>query len=251
MDDSCEVEGMDDSWEVEGMDDSLFVDEEDDLDDPFYYCETNATSSGRGRRFIPGGPQLPNTDGMSVAEKKLTLNAFHEKNPNFSKERRRYTDGLKAQKMKLNRCDGDNEVMVDIVTYTGECCPTLRSMLEVASLPMAVGHTYPNKDIAKLRIAEESNLYGYGFYIVRSDLQRIVATASHEGNSIQIKVLNSLSCSWKVTTYLKNDQPPPTPAPPPTTAALLDDADDDILGGEVGGADDDNKSCEFLYHYSL
>ena len=36
-----------------------------------------------------GGPQLPNTDGMSVAEKKLTLNAFHEKNPNFTKERRR------------------------------------------------------------------------------------------------------------------------------------------------------------------
>jgi hypothetical protein len=198
---------------------------------------------------------------MSVTDKKLTLDAFHIANPNFIKERRQYTDRLRAIKeRKANRNSDKNEVEVDITTYTGDCCLTLRTMVEVARSPMKEGHTYPTKDLVLMRIAEESNMYGYDLFIGRSDDQQIIATENVDGNiSVSIKVLYSISSSsWKVVSYENNTE---NNTDEDNNGNVDNDLDDDIeldinslgneLGGEFGTADDDNKNCELLYIYSL
>ena len=48
-------------------------------------------------------------------------------------------------------------------------------MSQVEESPMKVGHTYPNKEIALIRIAEEANLSGCMITIGRSCTKRVMA----------------------------------------------------------------------------
>ena len=53
--------------------------------------------------------------------------------------------------------------------YTGVCMELLCPMTEVALFPLMEGHTFPNKEILLMRIAEEAKILGLQVGIKRSD----------------------------------------------------------------------------------
>lgn len=69
----------------------------------------------------------------------------------YHRATKRYTDRLRRQ--RLRQTEGVND---DSITYVGVQCDRLRQMTEVASLRLAVGHTFPTKAMVALRIAEEA-----------------------------------------------------------------------------------------------
>ena len=230
-------------------DPSLFFDEVSDSDDEFN-CKESVGLDGRGRTYIPGGPQPPNTEGMGEMEADRAMKAF-------KKDCRRYTDSQANLKRRGNRYADDKDIQPDISSYTGVCNPVLRSMTEVELTRMMVGHTYPTKDLVLLRIAEESNLCGNIYLISRSDNKRVIATCNSEGNTALIKILYSIAgAAWTVAIYDKIH-----PDNTPTTEVHddkddNDDEDDDVdvddelgIGGKVGQADDIHSKGEINFNF--
>ena len=80
--------------------------------------------------------------------------------------------------------------------WTGVCTPTLRTMDEVESDPrLAVGQTFPNKDLILLRTAEEANLRGIYVSIMKSSK----FTFSSSGKGFYVSATNSENNGWKIT----------------------------------------------------
>jgi len=75
----------------------------------------------------------------------------------------------------------------------------LRMMTEVQASPLVVGHTFYDKEILLLRIAEEANLSGCQVSLKRSDDYRVHDYGS-DGSSFCVKAVFSTSAGWKVTT---------------------------------------------------
>ena len=69
----------------------------------------------------------------------------------------------------------------------------------VADSTMAVDHTYPSKEVALIRIAEEAKYSGCQVTIERSDLMRVQAYGRN-GSSFVVKVVCSDKFSWRVST---------------------------------------------------
>jgi hypothetical protein len=113
-----------------------------------------------GRRqtmLIKGGPQPPDYRGMTKAEKDMAKDAFEKK-------KKSWTDKLHCSRLK-------KKVSLDSIrvdNYTGCLHSTLHRMAEVEQHRLRVGHTFPDIDILKLRVAEEANLRGITFYSPRS-----------------------------------------------------------------------------------
>ena len=63
------------------------------------------------------------------------------------------------------------------IGYTGVVSGMMRSMTEVHSSWLQVGHTFPTKEMLLLRIAEYANLFGVRTTIKRSDRFQVMVTA--------------------------------------------------------------------------
>jgi len=63
---------------------------------------------------------------------------------------------------------------------------------------MAVGHTYPSKELALIRIAEEANYSGCKVTIGRSDVM-LVQAYGRNGSSFEVKVYCSDKFGWRVS----------------------------------------------------
>jgi hypothetical protein len=59
--------------------------------------------------------------------------------------------------------------LFDKKDYTGDVTPTLRPMAQVINFHLKKGHTFPDKDLIVLRIAEEANFHGISFQMDKSD----------------------------------------------------------------------------------
>ncbi len=59
--------------------------------------------------------------------------------------------------------------MFDESEYTGDVTPTLRLMAQVINFHLKLGHTFPERDLVVLRIAEEANYRGILFQMEKSD----------------------------------------------------------------------------------
>jgi hypothetical protein len=59
----------------------------------------------------------------------------------------------------------------DIVEHSGVLTDLLRMMTEVQASPLLVGHTFPDKELLLLRMAEEANLSGCRVSSKRSDVK--------------------------------------------------------------------------------
>ncbi len=59
--------------------------------------------------------------------------------------------------------------MFDKKDYTGDVTPTLCPMAQVINFHLQKGHTFPDKDLTVLRIAEEATFHGISFQTDKSD----------------------------------------------------------------------------------
>jgi hypothetical protein len=155
LDSDKEWEEDDDSKSMEtptNDDDSyaggLYEDEEsdDDSDNLGYY---EAPKGSAGRSLAPGGPSRPSTEGFSEEEAAQMIKAWRV-------ARKRYTDGL-AKKRRDAQRNKTKDLPVPVVEheqYTGVVVDSIWPMSSVGDYPMAVGHSYPSKEVALIRIAE-------------------------------------------------------------------------------------------------
>jgi len=91
---------------------------------------------------------------MSSVEKKIAKEAYMI-------DRRKWID---QRRKKVVNSNAEIEL-----NWTRVCTPTLRTMNEVENGPrLAVGQTFPNRDIIKIWNAEEANLCGIYVTILKS-----------------------------------------------------------------------------------
>jgi hypothetical protein len=113
---------------------------------------------GRGQvNLIPGGPNPPNCDGMTPDEAVAAKKTYTIEHQKFREERRR--ERLRAAMGEL----------FDKKDYTGDVTPTLRPMAQVINFHLKMGHTFPDRDLVVLRIAEEETYCGILFQTEKSD----------------------------------------------------------------------------------
>ena len=72
----------------------------------------------------------------------------------FRKVRKKYTDGLRIKRLRENNEEYEPE------SFSGCLSPFLRPMADVQKGRLEVNHTFPNKKILLMRVAEEANLRG-------------------------------------------------------------------------------------------
>ncbi len=107
--------------------------------------------------LIPGEPNPPNCDWMTPDKANAAKKTYTIKRQKFREERRR--ERLRAAKGEL----------FDKKDYTGDVAPTLRPMAQVINFHLKLGHTFPDRDLVVLRIAEEANFPGISFQTDKSD----------------------------------------------------------------------------------
>jgi hypothetical protein len=117
----------------------------------------------------------PNYEGKSDAEKASLKKEWEKKRKQFTDKKR--NERLKAD--SLNKDKGD--------AYTGCLSPTLRTMVEVEKSRLKAGHTFPDKYLLKLRVAEEANLRGINFHVPRSEVRQYKAY----GNMFAVEANNN------------------------------------------------------------
>jgi len=133
------------------------------------------------RRRHKDGPSPPDYSAMSSVEKTIAKEAYNI-------DRRKWID--QRRKKRVNS-------LADIeLNWTGVCTSTLCTMNEVENgTHLAVGQTFPNRDLIKIRTAEEANLCGIYVTILKSSK----FTFCSSGIGFDISATNSESSGWKIT----------------------------------------------------
>ncbi len=127
------------------------------------YSDPKKIKHGRRRTtVIVGGPAPPDYTGMTAGEKD---NAKAE----YEVKQKAYADQCHCKWLKGNVAFDSAAV----ARYTGCLHPTLRQMSKVEENRLQVGHTFPDIELLKLRIAEEANLRGISFKTTRSKIRQI------------------------------------------------------------------------------
>jgi hypothetical protein len=75
----------------------------------------------------------------------------------YKRERKTITDGLRLKRLK------DQNENFDAEGFSGCLTLGLRTMVDVQKCRLEVNHTFPDKEILVLRVAEEANLRGINF----------------------------------------------------------------------------------------
>jgi len=118
---------------------------------------------------------------MSSVEKKIAKEAYNIDRRKWIDQRRKKQVNSKAE-IELN--------------WTGVCTSTLLTMNEVENgTRLAVGQTFPNRDLIKIRTAEEANLRGIYVTILKSSK----FTFCSSGIGFDVSATNSESSGWKIT----------------------------------------------------
>jgi hypothetical protein len=156
--------------------------------------------------------------------------------------RKKYTDGLakKRRDAKRNKTKDVPVTVVAVEQYTGVVIDSIRLMSNVADSPMAIDHTYPSKEVALIRIAEEANYSGCQVTIGRSDLMRVQAYG-RMGSSFEVKVVFSDKFGWRVSAC--NTRLSGVMNADVATKGVTVHEDDDLFG-EEGTADNNADTSE-------
>ena len=120
--------------------------------------------------------------GLPVEEANSALSRYR-------KERKAFTDSLRAKRIQ----DGD---VINAHPPTGVQTTVLRPMAEVSSAHLEVGHSFKDKEVLLLRIAEEANFRGIELRTARSDGVNIWRT----GDNFNVAAVYSKLKGWVVTT---------------------------------------------------
>jgi hypothetical protein len=210
-------------------DDSDFADEKPPAD-MSYYRDTNDM---RGRNLTRGGPERPDTSGMTEAGANAEIKKWR-------KARKKYTDGLLAAKAKMRKSlEETDNYDDDAVVYLGVTTPFLRTMSDVEAQPMCVDHNYPSKEVLLLRIAEEANLYNVEVANVRSCNKRVYYDG-RAGAQFRVRARPTLDKGWTVKEYSCNTVPS-VPSIGSTHPGDDDDDDEDRGSNEDESEEDSDK----------
>ena len=106
------------------------------------------------------GPIHPNYEGMTVTEKQFAKDEYERK-------RKAFTDQKWAKWLKEAALNSET-----VQSYTGCLHPTLQIMAEVENSRLEVGHTFPDKELLKLRVAEEANRCATHFHVPHSEVRQ-------------------------------------------------------------------------------
>ena len=136
----------------------------------------------KSQKHDDGGPERPDVSGLPVEEANSVLSRYR-------KERKAFTDSLRAKRIH----DGD---VINAHPPTGVQTTVLRPMAEVSSAHLEVGHSFKDKEVLLLRIAEEANLRGIEVRTARSDGVNIRRT----GDNFNVAAVYSELKGWVVTT---------------------------------------------------
>ena len=154
-------EEVDDADESEDSGDEdyrgdIYDDEYSDGDDDLLlqYRVPSACGKGAGRKPNAGRPPKPDTKGMSEEDAEAAVTEWEKKWKKVNDANRRTAAAAAALQDFDESIDQSGEVYSDI------CTRTLREMRDVEINPLRKDHTFPNKEILMLRIAEEANLFG-------------------------------------------------------------------------------------------
>jgi hypothetical protein len=152
----------------------------------------------RGRSLTDGGPERPNTSGMTKASAEYEMKLWR-------KARKKYTDSLLSLKAKvrksLERDNDDNNHYDDDIKYLRVITDIFRQMTAVEAEPMIVGHNYPSKEILLMRIAEEANLHNVEAATIRSCDKRVYFQG-RAGATFTVKARHSETKNWTVKEYV-------------------------------------------------
>jgi len=170
-------------------DDSDFADDIPPADMSYY----RDTKDMRGRKLTKGGPERPDTSGMTKASAEAEIKKWR-------KARKKYTDGLLAAKAKMRNSLEEPDDYDDAVVYRGVTTPFLRTMADVEAQPMCVDHNYPSKEVLLVRIAEEANLYNVEVANVRSCNKRVYYDG-RGGAQFHVRARSTLDRGWVVKEY--------------------------------------------------
>jgi hypothetical protein len=140
-----------------------YSDGEDSNDLLLQYRVPSARGKGAGRKPNAGRPPKPDTKGMSEEDAEAAVTEWEKKWKKINDANRRTAAAAAALQ------DFDESIDPSCEVYSGVCTRTLREMRDVEINPLRKGHTFPNKEILMLRIAEEANLFGVRIQSRRSD----------------------------------------------------------------------------------
>ena len=95
---------------------------------------------------------------MSKEDGKQILKEWHVKRKPETDALHRKISQSSLDKSKLE--DPEDIPDKNNIFFTGNVSPVLRTMLQVGTEPLQVGHNFPTRNIMLLRVIEEANLYG-------------------------------------------------------------------------------------------
>jgi len=133
------------------------------------------------RRRYKDGPSPPDYSVMSSVEKSIAKEAYN-------RDRRKWVDQRRKKRV--------NSLAEIELNWTGVCTATLHTINEVENgTRLAVGQTFLNRDLIKIRTAEEANLHGIYVTILKSSK----FTFCSSGIGFGVSATNSESSGWKIT----------------------------------------------------
>jgi hypothetical protein len=169
---------------------AAFQSDSDESYDPAAYRVTSRKGLGGGRPLIPGLTPKPDISGMSEEDGKHTLKEWRVKRKSEADAKRR-----KMSKSSLENPDNMPDNNNKNIVFTGNVSPVLRTMVEVGTEPLQVGHNFPTRDIMLLRVLEQANLHGVYVRISRSDSLQFVAS----GNNFLVTACWGTRKGWNIT----------------------------------------------------
>ncbi len=116
------------------------------------------------KNFVQGGPQPPDLSNYPKGERQEVWLAY-------KKKRKAYNDKERNKRAKMAW-----EAGLNAAVYSGCNNNQLRTMNDVESGPLLVGHSFSTKDILHLHVAEEANLQGIVMKVCHSDDQNFTAS---------------------------------------------------------------------------
>jgi hypothetical protein len=143
--------------------------------------------TSKNKTYNRDGPQPPNLERYPEDDRQEVLDAY-------KKKRKAFNDQMRKKRAKLAR-EGVEGGGVNPSDFKGWNVERLRTMDEVETHPLKVGHTFSSRDILYLRVAEEANHRGIVIRVNRSDDQQFVAS----GIEFYVRATFADKCGWVVT----------------------------------------------------
>lgn len=175
-------------------------------------------------------PEKPDVSEMEADEADAAIKAWRV-------ARKRWTDRRARQRRNAKNDSGDLGV------YSGDCSPMLRMMTDVMQRRLMPGDSFQNKEVLRMRIAEEANLAHKEITTVRSDKMQLVVV----GSDFYIKANNTERRGWVVSTAICRDGDGPMPSNSATRKikwlGKQQDRDSNCIDLAHSDVEDDGKLC--------